>query len=507
MSNMIRVRFAPSPTGFLHIGSLRTYLYNWLFARKNKGELVLRIEDTDIKRKIPGAVENLIKILKVIGLDWDRGPYFQSKRLKIYQRFAKKLVDKGFAYYCFCSKEELEKMKKEQQAKKLPPLYDERCRKLTKDEIEKRLKDKIPYVIRLKVPEEGIIKFKDLIRGEIKFDLKYVDDQVLLKSDGYPTYHLAVVVDDHLMKITHVIRGEEWIPSVPKHLLIYQAFNWQPPKFLHLPLILNPDRSKLSKRKSDVAVESYLNKGYLPEAILNFIALLGWNPGTNQEIFSLKELIREFSLEKIQKSGAIFNLEKLDWMNGWYIRRMSVDELTKRCIPYLIQSGLIESIQNKKSKIKNKKYILKIKKFKIVKTGEIIGLTWLNKVVRLEHERMKKLADLSELADFFFKDKLDYSPKILAWKKMTKKEIINNLNLIKNELEKLPKKSFKKLKIHALLDKLSKKYGTGQIFWPFRVSLTGKKASPPPAEIAEILGKEKTIKRIDRAIRLLNYEE
>lgn len=559
---MVRVRFAPSPTGFLHIGSLKTALYNFLFAQKNKGKLILRIEDTDIKREIPGAVENLIKVLKEVGLNWDEGPflanskkqiannkikqkgkygpYIQSQRLDIYRKFAQKLIDNGHAYYCFCRSEDLEKMRQEQIAKKLPPMYDERCRKLSKNEVTLRLRSEQPYVIRLKVPEEGSIKFHDLIRDEIEFDFKNVDDQVLLKSDGYPTYHLAVVVDDHLMKITHVIRGEEWLPSVPKHLLIYQAFGWPLPQFAHLPLLLNPDRSKLSKRQGDVAVEDYLAKGYLPEAILNFVALLGWNPGTDQEIFSLKELIKEFSLEKIQKAGAIFNLEKLDWTNGYYIRKMSVNELTKRCIHYLVQSNLIKPL-NPKSKILNPKstriplgsygisegqiqnFPTKVgipirpkldseeigttvgTKFQIFETKEIVSFDWLKKIVALEQERMKKLSDIYKLTDFFFQEKLDYDPKILTWKKMTPDEVVNSLNLVKNQLEKISEKLFRKEKIQNLLDELAKQQGTGQIFWPFRVALSGKEASPPPAEITEILGKEKTIKRIEGAIELLSY--
>jgi glutamyl-tRNA synthetase len=522
---MVRVRFAPSPTGFLHIGGLRTALYNFLFARKNKGKLILRIEDTDTKREVPGAIESLIKTLQTIGLNWDEGPslcfltsnkskiknkksairqsgkygpYIQSQRLFLYQNLAQKLVDRGWAYYCFCTPTELEKMRQEQIAKKLPPMYDERCRKLSQDEINKKLKNKIPYVIRLKVPEQGTIKFFDLIRGEIEFDFKNIDDQILLKSDGYPTYHLAVVIDDYLMRITHVIRGEEWLPSTPKHLLLYQAFGWQPPKFAHLPLILNPDRSKLSKRKSDVAVESYLADGYLPEALLNFIALLGWNPGSNQEIFSLKELIKEFSLEKIQKAGAIFNRDKLDWINGYYIRKMKVVQLTKKCLPYLVQAGLVKLL-NRKSRPLNSEQITNYK-LQITKTKEIINFNWLKKIVALEQERMKKLSDLPTLADFFFKDKLAYDPQILAWQNMSQKKVLNNLQLIKSKLEKLTTRNFKTKKIQTILQELAQENGTGQIFWPFRVALSGKKASPPPAEIAEILGKRKTIQRLIKAI-------
>ncbi|MCX7778805.1 MAG: glutamate--tRNA ligase [Patescibacteria group bacterium] len=513
---MIRVRFAPSPTGFLHIGGLRTALYNFLFAKKNNGKFVLRIEDTDVKRQVYGAVENLIKTLQAVGLNWDEGPvlskrqknlkskgryspYIQSQRLVLYRKFAQKLIDLDKAYYCFCTPEDLEKMRQEQIAKKLPPMYDERCRRLSKKEVDKKIKNKNPYVIRLKVPEEGRLKFYDLIRGEIEFDLKNIDDQVLLKSDGYPTYHLAVVVDDHLMKITHVIRGEEWLPSVPKHLLIYQAFNWPLPKFAHLPLLLNPDRSKLSKRQGDIAVEDYLNKGYLPEALLNFVALLGWNPDTNQEIFSLQELIKNFSLEKIQKAGAIFNLEKLDWLNGYYIRKLEINELTKRCIPYLIQAGLINFL-NPKSQITDSKQIQN-SKFRIQNSQKIITFNWLKKVVASEQERMKKLTDLITLADFFFKDELKYEPEILIWKKMSQKEVVDNLSLIKKNLEKLPARIFNKKNIQKTLEELAQKQGAGQIFWPFRVALSGKEASPPAAEIAEILGKKRVVSRIEEAIK------
>jgi glutamyl-tRNA synthetase len=509
---MIRVRFAPSPTGYLHIGSLRTFFFNWLFARKNKGKLILRIEDTDQKRYVEGAIENMLETLEKIGLDWDEGPkrvikkkgksqiikiiekgkygpYFQSKRILLYQNLAQKMVENGWAYYCFCSEKILEEMRKEQIAKKLPPRYDRRCRYLTEDEIKRNFKKGLPYVIRLKVPEEGKIKFKDIIYGEIEFDLKNIDDQVLLKSDGWPTYHLANVVDDHLMKITHVIRGEEWLPSVPKHLLIYKAFNWEPPKFAHVPLILNEDRSKLSKRQGDVAVEDYLAKGYLKEAILNFIVLLGWNPDSDQEIFTLKELIRQFSLEKIQKTGAVFNRQKLDWLNGYYIRKMKIKELTEKCIPYLIAAGLIEKVS---------KFLYKIKQ-----TKEIIDFKKLKKIVALEKERLVRLDEIGEKTKFFFVDKLEYNPQILIWKKSDLNKTRECLNLVKDHLSKLSPNKFTLKNIQEVLNKLAKIKGTGDIFWPFRVALTGLEGSPPPAEIAEILGKEKTLKRVEEALKKL----
>jgi len=469
---MIRVRFAPSPTGFLHIGGLRTCFYNWLYAKQNKGKFILRIEDTDRQRMVPNAVENLIKTLKIIGLDWDEF-YVQSERLDLYQKYAQELIDKGHAYYCFCSTSELKEMKEKQIAKKMAPQYDGRCRELTQSEISNRIKNGKPYVVRLKVPKEGSGDFFDVIRGRIEIDLKNIDDQVLLKSDKWPTYHLANVVDDHLMNITHVIRGEEWLPSTIKHVLLYQFFGWKPPKFVHLPLLLNSDKSKLSKRQGDVAVEYYLNQGYLPGALLNFISLLGWNPGNDKEIFDKKELIKDFSLKKINKAGAIFNTEKLDWVNGHYIRQMPIDELTKKCIPYLEQFGII-----KKSK----------------------DFEWLKKIVSLEQERMKKISEIKDLGQYFWTDKLQYDAQILTWKDTPQLEIKNNLVKLEEILSKIPETEFKSKNINEkVLDWVAEK-GRGAIFWPWRVALSGLKASPPPNDIAEILGKKKSLKRVKDAI-------
>jgi len=331
---MVRTRFAPSPTGFLHVGGLRTALYNYLFARKNNGRFLLRIEDTDQRRKVVGAVENLLETLAWAGVKPDEGPrvggdfgpYVQSERLELYRRYARQLVDGNQAYYCFCSADRLKQLKEWQIAHKIPPRYDNHCRNFSADEVQRRLKTGAEHVIRMKIPSDGMVKVNDLIRGQVIFPVNQIDDQVLLKSDDYPTYHLANVVDDHLMQISHVIRGEEWLPSTPKHVLLYRYFGWELPQFAHLSLLLNPDKSKLSKRQGDVAVEDYRSGGYLPEALINFLALLGWNPGNDREIFSMDELVREFSLERVSKSGAIFNVEKLNWMNGVYIRKLSQDD-------------------------------------------------------------------------------------------------------------------------------------------------------------------------------------
>ncbi len=356
---MIRVRFAPSPTGYLHIGGLRTALYNYLFARHTGGTFILRIEDTDRTRIVPDAMENLIHTLQKLDITFDEGPiiggnygpYIQSERLDLYRKEAQKLLDAGFAYRCFCTPETLAQMRAEQQAKGEFVKYDRRCLNLTPAEIEAKLAKGEPYVLRLKMPETRTFRFNDIIRGEVEMDSAQSDDQVLIKSDGYPTYHLASVVDDHYMDISYVIRGEEWLSSMPKHLWLYECFGWTPPQWVHLPLILNPDRTKLSKRMNDVAVEDYLERGYLKEAIINFVALLGWHSADNREIFSLEELCQEFTLERVNKSGAIFDLNKLNWMNGWYLRNLPLDTIVERSKPYFEKEHLAIPDSDKLTKI------------------------------------------------------------------------------------------------------------------------------------------------------------
>ena len=343
MPTPVRVRFAPSPTGFLHVGGLRTALYNYLFAKNRNGQFVLRIEDTDQSRKVEGAVENLIATLDWAGIRFDEGPgrggdcgpYVQSERLSIYREHAEKLVDQGNAYYCFCTPQRLEEVRKRQTAMKLAPSYDRHCRDLPASETQRKREAGESCVIRMKVPVGGETTFDDIIRGKVTIANKVLDDQVIIKSDGFPTYHLAVVVDDHLMKISHVIRGEEWLSSTPKHVMLYGYFGWALPQFAHLPLLLNPDKSKLSKRQGDVAVEEYRAKGYLKEALVNFVAFLGWNPGDEREIFSLEDLVREFSLERVGKAGAVFNVEKLNWMNFQHLRQKPDAEVLAMLKEYL----------------------------------------------------------------------------------------------------------------------------------------------------------------------------
>jgi glutamyl-tRNA synthetase len=501
-NNKIRVRFAPSPTGDPHIGNIRSALFNWLFARHYGGKFILRIEDTDKNRAVKGSLEKILENLKRLGLDYDEGPYIQSERLDIYKKYIEKLLKEEKAYYCFCSSERLEKMRKEQAEKKQAPKYDRKCLSLTKEQIEKNLKEKIPYTVRLKIPE-GETKFKDLIRGEVSFQNKEIDDQILLKSDGFPTYHLANVVDDHLMEISHVIRGEEWISSAPKHIILYKAFGWKPPRFAHLPIILGSDKSKLSKRHGAVSFLEYRDQGYLPDALINFMVLLGWNPKTEQEIFSREELIKQFSLDKVQKSGAVFDIKKLDWINGNYIRKMNLDKLAEMCAPYLEKAGLVEKIQNLKIKNQNDN-----SKFKISKTNEIISFEWIKKVIALEQERMKKISEIPELVGFVFADKLNYSAELLKWKKMDNKAIYDSLTLSQEKIYKIPEEKFLKENIEKSLRKIIGsdliKLNTGELLWPLRAALTGLKFSPGPFEVAEVLGKEKCLKRIKEAKEKIN---
>jgi glutamyl-tRNA synthetase len=331
----VRTRYAPSPTGFLHVGGLRTALYNYLFARKHSGTYLLRIEDTDQSRKVEGAIENLIDIFDWLGVHFDEGPhvggafgpYVQSERLNFYRDYLQLLVAAGHAYPCFCTSDRLDQMRKEQNANGRVPMYDRRCRNLPKSEVERRIAAGEPHVWRMAVPDEQTVIVSDIIRGNVSFETSTIDDQVLLKSDGFPTYHLANVVDDHMMDISHVIRGEEWLPSTPKHVLLYEFLGWNLPIFAHLPLLLNADRSKMSKRSGDVAVEEYRNKGFLPDSLINFVALLGWHPSDDREIFSLEDLVSEFELERVNKAGAVFDLTKLRWMNAEYIKAESDETL------------------------------------------------------------------------------------------------------------------------------------------------------------------------------------
>ena len=474
----VRVRFAPSPTGYLHVGGLRTALYNYLFARHNKGKMILRIEDTDRTRFVEGATENLIKYLEWAGIQFDEGPhkggefgpYVQSERFDLYKKYAMELISRGQAYYAFDSTEELEAMRKRIQDAGGFYKYDRLAMRnqftLGERETQKLIERGEPYVIRLKVPYDQNVEFQDVIRGLVSVKGEEIDDQVLLKSDGFPTYHLANVVDDHLMKITHVIRGEEWLPSTPKHVLLYQAFGWECPVFAHLPLLLNKDKSKLSKRQGDVAVEDYVSKGYFKDALVNFIALLGWNPTSDREIYSMEELIELFNLEKVNKAGAVFDLDKLNWMNAQYLRMKSLDELADHVIPYL------ESINfNYKSR------------------------EYLKKVIELFKERLENLFDIPETISYMFSRPITFDEAFISkhWKE-------NTTELVKEYVEELRKLSeWNSQILHDFTVKWieSKGLKLKEIVHPLRIAVTGKSGGAGLFETISLLDKQEVIERIE----------
>ncbi len=478
ISDEVRVRFAPSPTGFVHIGSLRTALFNYLFARHTGGKNILRIEDTDQTRKVEGAVDNLIRVMHNLGIDFDEGPvqggdygpYYQSQRLELYKQYCDELLANGSAYYAFESSEELDEMRKLQQLEGRQTMYDRRARDLSEDEVNENLKKGIPYVIRLKVPLNEEIRFDDLIKGTIKIDTNIIDDQILLKSDGFPTYHLANVVDDHLMKITHIIRGEEWVTSVPKHIIIYNALGWEVPAMAHVPLILNRDKSKLSKRQGDVAVEDYLNKGYLKETLTNFITFLGWNPGEgeDQEFFSIEELIKKFTLEKVQTSGAVFNIDKLNWMNNEYIKNFDPDKLTEMSLPYFQKAGFdISDIE----RIKKILLLIRVYLNKLDEIPEHVRIFDTEKY-KLEDEKLKDILN-SESSKKVFE---------LLSEKIRRFDNLNPENY-KTAVSEVQKDTGIKGKA---------------LFKPIRIALTGSENGPELPMTAEILGKEKVLELLKR---------
>ena len=473
--NKIRVRFAPSPTGFLHIGSLRMILLDYLFAKKEKGDFILRIEDTDQERFIEGAIESLLKTLNLFGFKFDEGPYYQSERLEIYKKYADQLLKEKKAYYCFCTEKRLGEMREEQVAKKQAPMYDKHCRNLDQEIINENLKNNTPYTIRMIVPKGETIKFKDLLHDEVEFKSDLIDDQVLIKSDGFPTYHFASTIDDHLMEISHVIRGEEWLPSAPKHILLYRYLGWEPPIFVHPSLMLSKDGGKLSKRKGDVAVEDFIEKGYLPEALINFIGLIILSVKDGEkEILSLDELIEIFDWDKVHRNPAIFDTDKLDWINGQYIKQMPIKELTELCLPYLPKDSNLDK-----------------------KTIE--------KIVKLEQERMTKLSDIGESSAFFFEE-LEYNSNILTWKNAPKQKTSESLDKVYSILCDVKDVDFETEKLKQVLLPEAEKFinsdgkiDRGQLLWPLRAALSGREKSPGPFEIAEILGKSETLKRIKKA--------
>jgi len=487
MTQPVRTRFAPSPTGYPHVGNIRTALFAWLFARHEGGKFIVRIEDTDMSRKVEGAVEAILNSLRWLSLDWDEGPevggdygpYFQSQRLKFYQEAADKLISKGDAYYCYCSSDRLDEMRKEQMKRKQPPGYDRKCRNLTGQQRSEYELQGITPVVRFKIPLEGQTTFTDLLRGEVTFENSTIDDFVLLKSDGYPTYHLANIVDDHLMQISHVLRAEEWLSSTPRHLLLYQAMRYEPPVFAHLPMLLGSDRSKLSKRHGAVSLTECSDKGYLPDAMLNFLALLGWSLDDKTDIMSRQELIDNFSLERVSRTAAIFNQEKLDWMNGVYIRNLSADGFFEAAKPYLMQDKPAA-----KALIEDEKYV--------------------RNILPLVHERTKTMDEIAGLISFFFTDKLDYDASLLIGKKMTAESAVRALEESGKSLEPLETFDIETLenKLRPLAEELGLK--AGQLFGTLRVATTGRTVSPPLFETMSVLGKETCLTRIKAALDKLH---
>lgn len=505
----VRVRIAPSPTGFLHVGLARAALFNYLFAKQKGGSFVLRIEDTDLERSKPEFEKDILESLKWLGLEWDEGPeidgqygpYRQSERLETYKKYLEKLLAEDNAYYCFCSEEDLETQRQYQMSQGLAPCYSGKCANLNKETAKKWLAEGKPSVIRFRT-EPKKIWFEDLIRGRLEFDTALLGDMVIAKNLTSPLYNFAVVVDDYEMKISHVIRGEDHISNTPKQILFQEALVFPRPQYAHLPLILGSDRTKLSKRHGAVSVSTYRKEGYLPEALINFMAFLGWNPGDEREVYSLASLAKEFSLEKVQRAGAVFNLKRLEFLNGFYIRQKSMEKLTELCLPYLIEAGLLTPVFKEFQQLPP--YTAKeiVLKYKVSETGEEINSEALGKIILLYQERLKKLSEIVELTDFLFKEKLTYDKNLLKWKEMPDKEVKDSLNNLEKILSKIKPEDWKKETLENVLMTEAEKTGDrGKILWPLRVALTGKQASAGPFEVAEILGREKTLKRIKEAIK------
>ena len=472
----IKVRFAPSPTGYLHVGGLRTALYNYLYAKKVGGKLVLRIEDTDKIRKIDNAAENLISIFKKLDIQFDEGPeeggsngpYFQSSRIDIYQQYINILLDKGDAYPCFCSSERLEKVRKQQAIKKSVIKYDRHCLQLNLKDAQKKMTTE-PHVIRMKVPLNEEIDFHDMVRGRVAIRCEEIDDQVLIKSDGYPTYHFANVVDDHLMGITHVMRGEEWLSSTPKHVLLYRFFEWPLPKFIHLPLLLNPDKSKLSKRQSDVSVEDYLNKGYLPEALINFVVLLGWHLPNEQEIFSMEELEKKFSINRIQKSGAVFDHGKLNWMNSQYLMNMNLNTIAELAQSYYTEQGFDISDE---------------KKYK--------------QVVENARHRVNILTEMPEESQMFYGNAYISTDNWNLLNNDTSQTLIDAIHTSLIKKTNCNSDQFKSIIMEA-----GNSLGVKgkDLFHPIRTALYGDPKGPDIPLIFSILGRDETLNRLSQIIK------
>lgn len=475
----IRVRFAPSPTGYLHVGGARTAIFNWLFARKHGGQFLLRIEDTDVARSGDEMVEAIIKGMQWLGLNWDEEIVYQSARLAVYQAQAAQLIADGKAYKCFCSKEELEAKRQKTAKEKRDYKYkhERTCLNRKTEEIEAFEKEGRPFVVRFKLPE-GETVFSDQVYGEIRVNHAQLDDFIIQRSDGYPTYHLAVVVDDHEMAISHIIRGDDHLSNTPKHVLLFQAFGWTCPIFAHVPLILGADKHRLSKRHGATAVGEYEKSGYLAEAFLNFLSLLGWSSGDDRELFSREELIQEFDLSGIQKKSAVFDEKKLEWLNGQYLMSLDDRKLLELVSPSLLKAGLVTD----DTLFKDKEYVLKI--------------------IALLKPRLKRLSEISDMSRYFFRDPETYAEKAVK-KHWSSPDVIEQLTSLKDRLEEISDFNTAGIEpvIRGLAEELNK--GAGKIIHPLRLALTGVSFSPGIFEVMELLGKETVMNRLKTAIHFL----
>ncbi|MHB1132590.1 MAG: glutamate--tRNA ligase [Chloroflexota bacterium] len=484
----VRVRFAPSPTGTPHIGNVRTALFNWLFARHHGGSFILRIEDTDRERLVIGSLEAILAGLRWLGLDWDEGPevggaygpYFQSERLHLYREYARQLLDSGHAYHCYCSPQRLAAMRAEQERLKQGTGYDRHCRYLTAAQRAEYEASGTQPVMRFAMPLEGETTWQDELHGAVTVQNQLLDDFIALKSDGYPTYHFGVVVDDHQMEISHVLRADEWIPSTPRHILLYRALGWEPPKFVHLPIILGPDRSKLSKRHGATSITSYRDEGYLPEAIVNFLALLGWSWDGESEIFSREELVRRFDLDRVGTTAAVFNRDKLDWMNGYYIRQLSPSDAAERLFPVFQAAGLGSNY-----------------------SPDVLRES-LQLIAPLIQERMKRLTEAPALVDFLFSDQITYAAPLLLPKGLDVARTEVALAAALERLQAAPEWEAEALEadLRALADHLGMK--PGQLFGALRVAVTGRTVAPPLFGTVVALGRERTLSRVREAVALLD---
>ena len=489
MAENVRVRYAPSPTGEPHIGNVRTALFNWLFARHHGGKFIVRVEDTDQERLVPGAVDAVLDSLEWLNIQWDEGPrvggpyapYVQSERLSIYLDLAGKLVDQGRAYRCYCSREKLEQMRRERREQGFATSHACQCRELTERQRSDAEAATGPPVVRFGMPTEGVTRVHDLIRGDVEWQNDLQEDFIILKSDGFPTYHLAVVADDHFMEISHIMRAEEWLPSTPRHLQLFDALGFEPPQFAHLPMILGPDRSKLSKRHGATAVSEYRDKGFLPGALINFMVLLGWSLDDKTEVMSLDMIKDNFTLDRVTKSAAIFDQEKLDWMNGVYVRQLSPEELAHRMLPYLERDL----------------------------PGDLlpVDVDYLGRIAPLIQERIKLLSESAKMTSYFFMDPTEYDPPGLVQKGMEQEGASAALRVALEQLIHVG--TFEHEPMEELLRAVGERLGLSprQFFGTLRFAVTGRTATPPLFETMEVLGRDRVLRRIQTAIQRLSENQ